>query len=133
MRVNGEGVRIFSNLSGLAKTTRDGVLSRDDDVFLAGIPPLRAFFAKWYGVQRGDPGGALLAGGLAFYRARFAGLLLSADRQGHVFRRGRASFRQACGGAARRARGDRHPCLVLVRLSRLSSLMPPRRRRSLLF
>ena len=97
----------FRSIRSSQNRRRDGVLSRDDDVFPGGDTSARGLFRQMVCVQRGDPGGALLAGGHRRSIERGCCLLLSADRQGHVFRRGRASFRQACGGAARRADASR--------------------------
>ncbi len=74
---------------------------------LAGVPPLGGFFAKYYVLLAGGGGGALSARRDRRSGQRGGGLLLSAHRQGHVFRRAGAGFRPYAACIARRARASR--------------------------
>ena len=93
-------VEEISDLSGLARTNPALAFFLALLLFsLAGIPPLAGFFAKYYVFL-----GAIKAGlyGLAVIGVldqRGGRLLLSADRQDHVFRRAGQGLRS---GARRR-------------------------------
>ena len=62
---------------------------------LAGIPPLAGFFAKWYVFLAAVEAGLYSLAVIGILTSAVARLLLSAHRQGHVFRRGRGAFDRA--------------------------------------
>ena len=66
---------------------------------LAGIPPLAGFFAKFYVFLAAIKAGLYRARGDRRGRQRGRRLLLSADRQDHVFRRAGAGLRADAGRA----------------------------------
>ena len=74
---------------------------------LAGIPPLAGFFAKFYVFLAAIKAGLYHARGDRRAHQRRGRLLLSDDRQDHVFRRAGAGFQRMPGAVAAGARRSR--------------------------
>ncbi len=108
MKRPGGMVENISDLAGLARTSPMMAFFFALLLFsLAGIPPLAGFFAKFYVFSRRHQGRALCAVGDRRADQRGRRLLLSADRQDHVFRRAAQKLRADGGRAGRGADGGR--------------------------
>ena len=118
MRRDGTLVENIGDLAGLSRTHPTMAFFLAMLLFsLAGIPPLAGFLRQVLRVPCRHQGRAVHARGGGRARQRGGRLLLSADRQDHVFRRAGAELRFDAGALARRARRQRAAQHAVLRLS----------------
>ena len=88
MRRKGKAVEDLTDLAGLARTKPVTAFFFAMLMFsMAGVPPLAGFFAKFYVFLAAIQAGLFTLAVLGVHLQRGGRLLLSADRQDHVFRR----------------------------------------------